>query len=120
MTFAKHVMMITMCLYISADHRLRKFSIIVGPNNGIYKKCGSSTNTMSNGDTTAFTCEAQASGTSLMIKINDRNEFLTLCEVLIFGTGMVVESSCIAMNKTYCISYNDKYMCMQFGFHLSM
>ena len=96
-------MMMTMCLYISADERLRHFSIIVGPNNGTYKKCGSSTNDMSIGDTTAFFCEAHARGTSLKIKLVERKEILTLCEVFILGTGMIVENSCIAMNKTYYI-----------------
>ena len=88
---------------ISADDRLQGFSIIVGPNNGKYKKCGSSTNDISKGETTAFFCEAHASGTSVKIKLNGIKEYLTLCEVFIFGTGMVVESSCIAMNKTYYI-----------------
>ena len=92
MTFAKHVMMITMCLNISAEERLRNFSIIVGPNNGMYKKCGSTTNDMSIGETTAFLCEAHASGTSLKIQINGRRQFLTLCEVFMFGTGMVVKT----------------------------
>ena len=83
-------MMITVCLYVSAEKRLRGFSIIVGPNNGMYKKCGSSTNDMERQETTAFLCEAPASGTSLKITIIGRREFLALCEVFMFGTGMVV------------------------------
>ena len=89
MTFAKHIMMIPVYLYISADERLRNFNIIVGPNNGTYKKCGSSTNDMSKGETTAFFCEAHASGISLKITIIGRKQFMILCEVFILGTGMV-------------------------------
>ena len=90
MTFAKHIMIITVCLYVSAVKRLRGFSIIVGPNNGMYKKCGSSSNDMERQETTAFLCEAHASGTSLKITIMGRYEILTLCEVFMFGIGMVV------------------------------
>ena len=43
---------------------------------------------MDTGQTTAFMCEANAKGNSVKIQIQKR-EFLTLCEVLIFGTGKV-------------------------------
>ena len=96
-------------MYISDEERLENFSIIVGPNNGKYQKCGSSNNAIPIGETTAFLCEAHASGTSLKIQINGRRQFLTLCEVLIFGTGMVVENSCFALNETYYIIYLKIY-----------
>ena len=81
-------MLIPMCLYVLAEERLQNFSIIVDQNKGMYKKCGSSNNKMSVGETTAFSCEADARGTSLKIKIKGRHEFLRLCEVFIFGIGM--------------------------------
>ena len=92
-----------MCLYTSAEERLQNFSIIVGQNNG--KKCGSFNNKMSVGETSAFSCEADARGTSLKIKINGRHEFLTLCEVFIFGTGMFGEHRCITLNNRHCRIY---------------
>ena len=104
-TFAKHVMLITIRLYISAEVRLQNFSIIVGQKNGMYKKCGSSYNQISAGGTTAFSCEAHARGTSLQIKINGKREYLTLCEVFIFGTGMFKENRRIALNNRHCRIY---------------
>ena len=104
-TFPKHVLLITICLYISAEEPLQNFSIIVGQKNGTYKKCGSSYNKISVGGTTAFSCEAHASGTSLQIKINGKHAFLQLCEVFIFGTGMFKENRCIALNNIHCIMY---------------
>jgi len=44
---------------------------------------------MITGETTAYTCEADAKGNSVKIQIKGRKEFLTLCEVLIFGKGIV-------------------------------
>jgi len=44
---------------------------------------------MSSTETTAFPCEAHAKGTSLKIQIIGRKEYLTLCEVFVFGTGIV-------------------------------
>ena len=104
-TFAKHVMLITICLYISAEERLQNFSIIVGQKNGTYKKCGSSYNNISVGGRTAFSCEADARGTSLQIKINGKNEYLQLCEVFIFGTGLFEENMCIALNNRHYVMY---------------
>ena len=68
--------------------RLSKFNITVGPYNGQYGKCGSSSNYMDTGETASFTCDPNAKGTSLKITIKDRKELLTLCEVLVFGKGM--------------------------------
>ena len=74
-------------IYVSGN-RLKNFTIIVGPHNGKYKTCGSARNNMITGETTAYTCDANAQGNSLKIQINGRKEYLTLCEVLIFGTGL--------------------------------
>jgi len=68
--------------------RLWNFDITVGPYNGQYWKCGSSSNYMDTGETASFTCDPNAKGTSLKITIKDRRELLTLCEVLVFGIGM--------------------------------
>ena len=70
------------------DERLRTFSIVVASNNVTYKMCGSPSNNMSTGEARTFSCEPNAKGTSLKIQINGRKEFLTLCEVFIFGRGM--------------------------------
>ena len=54
---------------------------------------------MITGETTAYTCEANAKGKSLKIQIKGRKEYLTLCEVLIFGTGIVgVNISVVKIN----------------------
>ena len=84
-------MLIIICVFISGKERLWNFNIIVGPN----YKCGSSSNSIAIGNTKAFTCEPNARGTSLKIQIKGRKECLTLCEVFIFGTGMVEENRCI-------------------------
>ena len=49
---------------------------------------------MTTGETTAYTCEANAKGRSLKIQIKGTNKILTLCEVYIVGTGIV--GICIA------------------------
>jgi len=84
-------------LYISAKHRLRDFTITVGPDH----KCGSSSNAIAIGETKAFTCEPTARGTSLKIQIKERSENLQLCEVFIFGTGMVGENRWITLSNNY-------------------
>ena len=45
---------------------------------------------MSTSETTSFPCEDNAKGTSLTIQIIGRRDVLTLCEVYIFGIGIVV------------------------------
>ena len=44
---------------------------------------------MTTGETTAYTCEANAEGNSVKIQLGVKRMYLTLCEVLIFGTGTV-------------------------------
>jgi len=94
------------CLIYDADNDiigisgdgLRQFIIAVGPNDGEYKKCGSSRNKMLTDDTTAFMCEPHATGNSVTIQLKRLHAWLTLCEVFIFGTGMLEVNRCIATN----------------------
>ena len=67
---------------------LRNFNITVGPHEGTYKKCGSSSNDMTTGEIRSFSCESNATGTSLKIIIKETNTTLSFCEVFVFGTGM--------------------------------
>jgi len=69
--------------------RLSNFNITVGPYNDQYWKCGSSSNYMDTGEIVAFTCDRDARGTALKITLVDRRDYLTLCEVLVFGQGTV-------------------------------
>ena len=82
-----------------SGYRLQQFNITVGPMNGAYKKCGSSTNRMVSHETTAFMCEAKARGNSVKIQIQKLQTWLTLCEVFIFGTGMLDVTTCTVTNK---------------------
>ena len=50
--------------------------------------CGSHFNDMDTGETVSFICHHTAEGTALRIKIVDRVETLTLCEVSVFGRGI--------------------------------
>jgi len=84
-------------LYLSAVHRLWNFRIRVG----LKHACGSYINDIPIGNTKAFTCEPNARGNSLKIQIKERREVLSLCEVLIFGTGMVEENRWITLNNNY-------------------
>ena len=68
--------------------RLKDFDIRVGPYNGNYKRCGMARNTMVPGETKSYLCSPNAIGSTVKIQI-DRFEFLTLCEVSIFGKGML-------------------------------
>ena len=77
------------CEICMTGERLRTFSIIVASNNGTYKMCGSPSNNMSTAEARTFPCEPNTRGTSVKIQINGRKEFLTLCEVFIFGRGMI-------------------------------
>ena len=72
---------------ISTGRSLSNFNITVGPYNGQYLKCGSSSNDMDTGEIVSFTCDRNAIGSTLKITIKDRREFLMLCEVLVFGKG---------------------------------
>ena len=68
---------------------MRNFNILVGPNQGTFKKCGSSSNNMSIlGECKGFVCESDAKGVSVKITVKGKNKLLTLCEVFIVGTGM--------------------------------
>ena len=66
---------------------MRNFNIIIGPNQGTYKKCGSASNDMSGGEWKGFMCEPNATGISLMIKMKGKAKVINLCEVFVFGTG---------------------------------
>ena len=44
---------------------------------------------MDTGEIVAFTCDRDAKGTALKITLIDRRDYLTLCEVLVFGKGTV-------------------------------
>ena len=68
---------------------MRNFSIVIGPYNGHYWKCGSTTNDIALGETVSFFCDHNATGTALNITINDISDSLVLCEVLVLGIGMV-------------------------------
>ena len=83
-----------------SGERLRTFSIIVGPNNGTYKKCGSSRNNLSSAEARVFSCEPNAKGSSLKIQIKGRRDLLTLCEVFIFGRGKSEVKCDIEINNT--------------------
>ena len=54
---------------------------------------------MTTGETTAYTCEANAKGRSLKIQIKGQNKILTLCEVYVVGTGTV--GVCIAKTHRF-------------------
>ena len=85
--------------YCTPGHRLRKFDIIIGPYNGMYKRCGSlNTNSMSTAETKSFSCEANAIGSSLKIIIPGKKRILTLCEVIAFGKGTVDLNISIQIN----------------------
>ena len=56
---------------------------------------------MDTGETVSFTCDPNAKGTALKITIKDRREVLTLCEVLVFGTGMTCSKFCLAHSGVY-------------------
>jgi len=79
--------------------RLREFTIAVGPNDGVYTLCGSHRNRMATQETTAFMCRANTTGISVKIQIRKMHRWLTLCEVFIFGRGMVEVNICTATNQ---------------------
>ena len=99
MTIAYYTLLIMNDIIGISGDSLRQFSIAVGPNDGVYKKCGWSRNKMLTGDTTAFTCEAHATGNSVNIEIKRLQSWLTLCEVFVFGTGMLEVNIYIATNQ---------------------
>ena len=68
---------------------MRNFSIVIGPYNGQYWKCGSTTNDIATGETVSFTCDANAIAAALTITVKHRSESLMLCKVLVFGAGML-------------------------------
>ena len=77
-------------MYIfSTGRHLRNLSIGIGPYNGPYWKCGSTSNDIATGETVSFTCDANSIGTALHITLKHIFESLLLCEVLVFGTGML-------------------------------
>ena len=53
-------------------------------------KCGSSSNNMKTGEIKSFKCAPNARGQILKITILGRKEFLTLCEVFVYGKGMIL------------------------------
>ena len=67
---------------------MRNFNIIVGPNQGTFKKCGSTSNNMLLGEWKGFLCEPNARGITVKITVKGKGKLLTLCEVYISGTGM--------------------------------
>ena len=54
---------------------------------------------MSTGEVRVFSCEPNAKGTSLKIQIKGRHEYLTLCEVFIFGRGKIEVKCYFAMTE---------------------
>ncbi|KAI0208186.1 hypothetical protein LSAT2_007133 [Lamellibrachia satsuma] len=64
--------------------RLKDFDIKVGPYNGNYKTCGMARNTMVPGETKSYLCSPNAIGSTVKIQAHIF-EFITLCEVSIFG-----------------------------------
>jgi len=85
--------------YYTPGERLRNFEIIVHPRSGRKKRCGSmSTNILETGETKSFSCEPEAIGTSMTIRLPGETNILTLCEVFIFGKGTVEMNISIASN----------------------
>ena len=68
--------------------RLNNFSIMIGPYRGKYQTCGSSKNSMISEKRKSFTCADNAKGSTLKITNHGKNKVLSLCEVLVYGTGM--------------------------------
>ena len=73
------------------------FTISVGPHAGMFKRCGSSHNDMSNVKKKTFQCESKAIGVTLMITVKGFKS-LSLCEVSVFGQGMAQPNISIANN----------------------
>ena len=65
----------------------------------MYTKCGSPTNNMSSAEARVFSCEPNAKGSSLKIQIKGRRDYLTLCEVFIFGRGKIEVKCDIEINN---------------------
>ena len=83
--------------FITSGWRLRYFNITVGPFNGTYKACGTDANVIPTGGTRSFLCEYRAIGTTLTITVDNRR-ILTLCEVQIYGKGIVVHMMILHCN----------------------
>ena len=74
--------------FLTGRH-LRNLNIDIVPYDEPYWKCGSTSNDIATGETVSFTCDPNAIGTALKITIEKRFDSLLLCEVLVFGTGML-------------------------------
>ena len=71
-----------------SGNRLKVFDIRVGPYNGKYKWCGMDRNALGSGQTKSYLCSPNAKGSTVRIKIHEP-EYLTLCEVFVYGRGML-------------------------------
>ena len=89
---------------------MRNFSIIVGTNQEQYKKCGSYHNFMSLGKWKEFLCESNATGVSLTITEKGKGRILNMCEVFVFGTGMVEFKHISAINTGGKYTYIHAYI----------
>ena len=74
-------------LFLPDSNYMRNFTIIVGPNQEPYKKCGSYQNIMPLGMWKGFVCDSNATGVSLTITVKGKRKILNMCEVFVFGTG---------------------------------
>ena len=70
---------------------MENISIKVGPYHGQFGQCGSDTNSLANGKMETFRCTTNAKGSAMTIALlGNREQFLTLCEVFVFGEGNIL------------------------------
>ena len=75
---------------ICSGHDLQDFYIKVGPYHEQFGSCGGENNTLPRASQKAFVCNPNAKGATLeILLLGNLEQYITLCEVVVYGKGKV-------------------------------